>query len=231
MTTSANIAATADTREDKPNRKINILLSAEKLFAMRSYDAVSIRDIADAADVPSRLVGYYYGRKEDLFEAIFIYRQDYILERQRLIRAANLASAPTTALHEIVNAWCGPVLAMRAHPDGEHFLVLVARSVWEQSEVAVETIRRHYDGLAEDFIAALQVIYPERSHASHCWAYQWALGALLMQIADRRVERLSHGACAPGNTSALPQLVAFICAGIDAMAETPASGKPAHNRK
>lgn len=222
ITTSAEVQTTGS-KEGKPNRKVNILLSAEKLFAMRSYDAVSIRDIADDADVPSRLVGYYYGKKEDLFEAIFVYRRDNILERQRLIRNANLQSAPAVALREIVNAWCGPVFTMRAHPDGENFLVLVARSVWEQSEVAVDTIKRHYDSLAEDFIAALNVIYPERSHALHCWAYQWALGALLMLIADRRVERLSQGACMPGSPAIVPQLVAFISAGIEAMTDTEKS--------
>ncbi|KAF1041351.1 MAG: hypothetical protein GAK35_03371 [Herbaspirillum frisingense] len=211
----------AGNKEDKPNRKINILLSAEKLFAMRSYDAVSIRDIADDAGVPSRLVGYYYGKKEDLFEAIFLYRQDNIRERQRRIREVDLTAPTGQALGEIVNAWCGPVLSMRSHPDGENFLVVVARSVWEQSEVAIDTIKRHYDGLAEDFIAALQVIYPGRSHALHCWAYQWALGALLMQIADRRVERLSQGACQPGDPALLPVLVSFIAAGIAAMNEMP----------
>ncbi|MFJ3055675.1 TetR/AcrR family transcriptional regulator [Herbaspirillum sp. NPDC087042] len=222
MKTSTSARAT-DNETGKPNRKEDILLSAERLFAMRSYDAVSIRDIADEAGVPSRLVGYYYGKKEDLFDAIFVHRQDNIAERRRRIQDADLQGPPEQALREIVNAWCGPVITMRDKPEGEHFLVLVARSVWEQSEVAIETIKRHYDALAEDFIAALAIIYPDRPRTWHCWAYQWSLGALLMHIADRRVERLSRGAAQPGDPSALPRLVSFLCAGIHAMAQEPAA--------
>lgn len=203
----------------QPNRKQDILLSAEKLFAARSYDAVSIRDIADDAGVPSRLVGYYYGKKEELFEAIFVYRHEHIQERRRLIKSANLTLTAPQALKEVVEAWCTPVITMRAKPEGENFLVLVARTVWEQSEVAIETVKRHYDSLAEDFILALAVIYPNRPRTSHCWAYQWALGTLLMHVADHRVVRLSRGACKPGDATVLSQLVSFICAGIQAMDE------------
>ena len=55
----------------RPDRKSAILLAAEKLFAQHGYDAVSLRQIAEEAGVPLALVGYYYGQKHELFEAIF----------------------------------------------------------------------------------------------------------------------------------------------------------------
>ncbi|MDY7547613.1 TetR family transcriptional regulator [Glaciimonas sp. CA11.2] len=55
----------------KQDRKKNIVLSAEKLFAQFGYYAVLNRNIADVAGVPLRLTGYYFGKKEHLFEAIF----------------------------------------------------------------------------------------------------------------------------------------------------------------
>ena len=54
-----------------PDRRTNILLAAEKLFATRGFHAVSIRDIAAEAAVPLALVGYYYGAKHELYHAIF----------------------------------------------------------------------------------------------------------------------------------------------------------------
>ena len=42
----------------RPDRKADILLAAEKLFAQRGYHAVSIRQIAEEAGVPLALVGY-----------------------------------------------------------------------------------------------------------------------------------------------------------------------------
>jgi AcrR family transcriptional regulator len=65
-------ASRAQTAEAvRPDRKRAILLAAEKLFAERGYHAVTIRQIAEEAGVPSALVGYYYGAKHELFHAIF----------------------------------------------------------------------------------------------------------------------------------------------------------------
>ncbi|MGZ9713020.1 TetR/AcrR family transcriptional regulator [Glaciimonas sp. GNP009] len=205
----------------KQDRKKDILLSAEKLFAMRSYDGVSIRDIADDAGVPSRLVGYYFDKKDNLFEAIFEHRKPNIDERLNLLKEAKAHIDAPDALEKIVHAWCAPVVQMRAHPDGENFLILVARTVWEQSEIAVRVIQRYYDPLARDFIDALQVLFPDRDESSLYWAYEWALGALLMHIADKRVERLSKGVCKAGGVDRGPDLVAFICGGIRAMPAQP----------
>ena len=55
----------------RPDRRFAILLAAEKLFAQRGYNGVSIRQIAEEAGVPLALVGYYFGPKQDLFHAIF----------------------------------------------------------------------------------------------------------------------------------------------------------------
>ena len=216
---------TENHEELKPDRKKNILLSAEKLFAMRSYDSVSIRDIANEAQVPSRLVGYYFGKKSDLFEAILEQRKENVIERRRLIKEAIQCISDADVLEKIVTAWCFPVVQMRADEHSENFLLLVARCVWEQSDITAQLIERYYDGLAMDFINALHVIFPTWDEPRRCWAYEWAVGAMLMLVADRRVERLSKGKCIPGDPAMLPELVAFICAGIRAM-EQLARAKP-----
>jgi AcrR family transcriptional regulator len=54
-----------------PDRQQAILLAAEKLFAEKGYARVTIREIAKEANVPLALVGYYYGPKHELFQAIF----------------------------------------------------------------------------------------------------------------------------------------------------------------
>ena len=43
-----------------------LIASAERLFADRGFDGVSVRDIAKAAGVNSALVGYYFRGKEGL---------------------------------------------------------------------------------------------------------------------------------------------------------------------
>lgn len=67
-------------------KQIQIIQVAEKLFADKGFDGTSVRDIADAADVNVAMISYYFGSKEKLLEALFIYRsQTSIAHLQQLI--------------------------------------------------------------------------------------------------------------------------------------------------
>lgn len=51
----------------KPNARLALLDAAEQLFTERSYDAVSTRDLADAAKVNLGAIQYHFGSKAKLF--------------------------------------------------------------------------------------------------------------------------------------------------------------------
>lgn len=52
-------------------KQIQIIETAEKLFATKGYDGTSVRDIADEAGVNVAMISYYFGSKEKLMEALF----------------------------------------------------------------------------------------------------------------------------------------------------------------
>ena len=56
---------------DFNDKQIQIIETAEALFADRGYDGISVRDIADEAGVNVAMISYYFGSKEKLMEAIF----------------------------------------------------------------------------------------------------------------------------------------------------------------
>ena len=56
------------------DKKEAILIEAEKLFSEQDFDAVSVRDLAKAANVNVAMISYYFGSKEKLFEALIIRR-------------------------------------------------------------------------------------------------------------------------------------------------------------
>lgn len=56
------------------NKQIQIIETAEKLFADRGFDGASVRDIADEAGINVAMISYYFGSKEKLLEALFNYR-------------------------------------------------------------------------------------------------------------------------------------------------------------
>lgn len=209
------------------DRRQAILLAAEKLFAQDGYQRVTIRAIAEEADVPPTLVGYYFGPKHELFHAIFEHWRHTIDERLGLLREAQAAgSSGAKALRAIVTAFVQPVLRMRASSEGEYYARLVARELAYRSPEADRVLVEFFDPLAHAFIDALHRACPPSTRAQAAWAYQFALGALTQHIIDKRVLRLSHGENRIADPDAGAMLVDFICAGITAVLTPPAARGP-----
>ena len=52
-------------------KQLQIIDTAERLFAKKSFDGTSVRDISEAAGINVAMISYYFGSKEKLMEAIF----------------------------------------------------------------------------------------------------------------------------------------------------------------
>lgn len=200
----------------RPDRKQAILLAAEKLFALHGYHAVTIRQIAQEADVPLALVGYYFGQKHELFHAIFEHWSQTIKERLAALAAVDHAPLQADTLPRIIEAFVGPVLKLRASAEGEYYALLVARELYHATPETDRVLRAYFDPLACAFIDALQTALPHATRGQVAWGYQFALGALLHHLSDNRVERLSLGANRAGDPAAAPLLVSFIVGGLRA---------------
>jgi AcrR family transcriptional regulator len=62
-------------------KQIQILKTAEQLFAQKGFDGTSVRDIADEAGVNVSMISYYFRSKEKLMEALFEERMGHITMR------------------------------------------------------------------------------------------------------------------------------------------------------
>lgn len=62
------------------DKRSELLKAAEKLFLERGYNNVTLHDISEKSGVPSGNVYYYFKRKIDIAEALFIglNLQDYL---------------------------------------------------------------------------------------------------------------------------------------------------------
>lgn len=210
----------------RPDRRLAILLAAERLFAQHGYHAVSIRQIAQTAGVPLALVGYYFGPKHELFHAIFEHWQGTAKARLERLDSVLDAPGPDRSLERVVEAFVRPVLAQRASEEGEYYAQLVARELGFQTPEATRVLTDYFDPLANRFIDALMAVRPGHGRACAAWAYQFALGALLHHISDIRVGRLSAGLSTPNDPQAAPLLIRFLSAGIDAVMPVLPNGHP-----
>lgn len=207
----------------RPDRKADILLAAEKLFAQHGYHAVSIRQIADEAGVPLALVGYHYGLKHELFHAIFEHWNATIEERLQALRVVTRAPLDAQTLPRIIEAFVGPVLRMRASPEGEYYALLVARELYIFQPETDRVLHDYFDPLARAFIDALRLALPHATRGQVAWGYQFGLGALLHHISDYRVDRLSDGESVLGDPAAASLLTNFIVGGLRAALPVPDS--------
>lgn len=53
------------------DKQLQIIETAEKLFADKGFKGTSVRDIAEEAGINVAMISYYFGSKEQLMEAIF----------------------------------------------------------------------------------------------------------------------------------------------------------------
>ena len=63
------------------------------------------------------------------------------------------------------------------------------------------------------------------------WAYEHALGALLMHLADPRIGWMSGGRAHAGDLAYLDQLTEFLAAGFLALPVDPGAARPPTPRK
>ena len=204
----------------RADRKRQILLAAERLFAQYGFHAVSIRQIAHEAQVPLALVGYHYGQKQDLFHAIFEHWSGTIAERLQGLQEVQCQKHSRQKLQRIVEAFISPVIKLRSSPEGESYAMLMTKGLSPQSDEADRVLRDFFDPMAKAFITALQdtlmAEYPDAhvTRGTAAWCYQFSLGVLLHHLSDTRVARLSHGECIPNDPQAQSHLVQFIVHGI-----------------
>lgn len=219
MTTSsrkvAPLARPFPLKDVSTARKRKILLAAEKLFAHQAFKSVTMRNIATEADLSLALLTYHFGSKAELLHAVFEHRESYIADRLAALEQARKEKKNPKALEAIVTAFVHRALELRAHPDSEHFMRLVARQVMGGGEEAKEILSQYFDPLARSFIDAIHEVMPKADKGRVAACYIFALGCLLNTTVDDRLEQLSDSAISTRHPEVVePLLVTFITAGI-----------------
>src|SRR5262249_62394715 len=96
----------------KPNMREAILVAAEELFATNGFNAVSVRDVAQAAGANPGSVTYHFATKDGLL--LEIYRRHCGLmnhRRAELLAAARRVRDPQDRLEAIVRAYVLPAFS------------------------------------------------------------------------------------------------------------------------
>ncbi|TDR23371.1 TetR/AcrR family transcriptional regulator [Marinicella litoralis] len=211
---------------NKKNTKDLILDAAEKLFAVRGFYGVSIRQITAEADVDPALASYHFGKKNDIFDAVMLRRAE-ILNRERIqmlddcIRRAQPNPAP---LHEIIDAFTHALLN-RSNKGGtgwKSYFAIIAQ-INNHPELGGVIMTQYFDPLAKKFLDAIHATMPAAEKEDLFWCYHFLSGALTLTFSGtERISNLSDGLCQSSNLDAVHErLVPFITAGFEAFKQQP----------
>jgi AcrR family transcriptional regulator len=75
------------------DKQVQIMETAETLFAEKGFNGTSVRDISEKAHVNLAMISYYFGSKDKLLEALFSYRGEHLkLKLERIIDNQELTS-------------------------------------------------------------------------------------------------------------------------------------------
>ncbi len=177
------------------NKKDRILDAAEELFAQHGYDGVTIRQIAKAAEVDVALANYHFGKKLDLFHAVFDRRAQLLSDTRRQLLLSE-QDAPQT-LEQIIEAFLLPLKMAQQTGDAgwRNYLALLAyvmtSPVW--NKIMMDKV---FDKRVHEFIEALKNVLPNANEEKLHWCYHYMSGTLALTLAQTgRIDRLSMGKC------------------------------------
>jgi AcrR family transcriptional regulator len=205
--------------KNSPSKRDRILDVAEQLFAEHGYDGVTLRRIAAGAEVDVALASYHFGKKMDLFNAVFERRAAYLNQARRdaLHRVQAEAGPGGASVEQIIEAFLRPLeLAQETGDEGwRHYLALVAyinnSPYWGRRMMS-----KMFDALVNEFIDALRSALPGASDTDLYWCYHQMSGALTLTLADTgRIDALSGGLCSSSDfEAAYDHMIPFMAAGF-----------------
>src|SRR5919198_136078 len=214
----------------KPNMREAILTAAEELFSTNGFNAVSVRDIAQAAGANPGSVTYHFKTKDGLLLEIYQRHCGPMnIRRSELLAAARRVRDLQDRLEAIVRAYVVPAFTSGSDlaGGGARFTRLRAIMSAEGNEVARKIIAQTFDDTSHAFIDAIHESLPHIPRTEIVWRSHFLLGALYYTlVTPERVSRLSRGSADGADAGhAIEELVRATVASFQAPAldvpETP----------
>lgn len=221
----------ATPKDSAQDSKEKLLVSAERLFAERGFDGVSVRDITNAAGVNSALVGYYFGGKQGLLSEVYTrHCMPLNQERLRLLQEFR-GSKKGPTLEQVLEAFIRPSLEVTIDKHGRsNFTRLRAVLSGENSALLERMIAKNFDPSSRMFVDALSRCLPHLTREDVLWRFHFLLGAIYYTGAGlHRIRALSEGRCDPSDpVASAEEMIPFLAAGFRAP-RSKRSNRPASN--
>ena len=186
--------------------KQQVLIAAERLFALHGFQNVSVRDITAEAGVNLASVNYHFGSKDALLFEIFRTRTAELNRaRARMLHEASDRHQGKPPVREILRALFEPPLRWSSPGHDRRISVqFIIRARSEGADNIREVLRTDVSHLRR-FADALMAAWPELAPEDVYWRLHFCLGMVHNnRFAEfDRLHTLSEGATRESDTEAL----------------------------
>ncbi len=223
----------------KIDTKTRILDTAERLFAQKGFDAVSLRNIIASAGVNLAAVHYHFGSKQALIHAVIARRLRPINEERlaKLAEARANTSRQSVKLERVLECLFRPLFRVQADPKaGPTFARLVGRVIGERNEGLQKFMMGELAEVIIQFSAAIETALPGLAKEEADWRSHFMAGAMAHTLcnADLLVRFTGTDAVASDYETTVRRLIDFTAAGFRARVSPPtkkAKAKRAQKKK
>ena len=197
-----------------------ILRAAEKLFSEKGFEATSLREITQRADVNLASVNYHFGSKKGLIQAV-VERYQRVFMPALSAELKMLEAQDEVTTQGIVHCFVGPLAALEQVCAGgaEIYLKLLGYGYSEiQGHLRKFTMQRFGDVVQHAF-QLFQLANPSFATETLFWRLHFALGTVLFaQVSGRALIEIAKADFADPNPEAfmMQRLLAYVAAGISA---------------
>ncbi len=199
--------------EDNATREA-ILNAGQKLFALRSFNQVSLREITELAKVNTASVNYHFGSKEGLLRALFSrYAPDLIARRKSLLRTAlRMTGSRDERLRAVLHALLMPVLEWSVLPETQRYALPFIQRMRLDGPEGIRQLNDTDTSHLKPFVSALIELLPEMSEEDIYWRLHFVLGIEhSVHMEARRLTSLSGGRCHVDDAEAAVHRIVDFC--------------------
>lgn len=199
--------------------KQRIIDAAAEVFALKGFEATTVREITDAAGANVAAVNYHFGSKAGLLRAVL----STMLGPLNQARAANLdrIEALQPSVPQLLHALLAPLVFS---PRGEKGGLIVVRLLQQMRvgplELTSKLLSEQFDTVANRYIEVFALAAPHFTRPELMWRYEFARGSAMQVLGDLdpmsgRLSLLAAGSdiATDGNT-VLRELIRFTAGGF-----------------
>lgn len=200
--------------------KRKLLDAAEQLFADKGFEAVSVRDITQAAKTNVAAVNYHFGSREGLLTLVMLRYMTPVSE-ERLVRLDAVErkwAGKAAPLEEIIDALVRPLASQvrKSELSERLFYKLMGRIFTQQGDGLPPSIEDQLRQIVERFNRAFGKALPTVPTEELVWRIHFLAGGMIHMLTHQDVlYRLSNGASgAPTMEATISRFIRYSAAGL-----------------